>query len=142
MAKRKWQKFLWHYEIKFLDPSPGAKLCLFYFFTSAFERAFYLVIISRYPCNFLYFVSSWLNRTTVKYNLNCIAQQLLWTWLIVVVADMRTKESNLLQQKVFKKIQIDTGTLKCGISEEHSQSSQLQSIFWWKKGEKELFLAI
>ena len=111
------QKFLWHYEIKFLDPSPGAKLCLFHFFTSAFERAFYLVIIPRYPCNFLYFVSSWLNRTTVKYNLNCIAQQLLWTWLIVVVADMRTKESNLLQQKVFKKIQIDTGTLKCVIIE-------------------------
>ena len=44
MEKRKWQKFLWHYEIKFLDPSPAQTLSIL-LFTSAFEkRAFCLFI--------------------------------------------------------------------------------------------------
>ena len=43
MEKRKWQKFLWHYEIKFLDPSPAQTLSIL-LFTSAFETAFCLFI--------------------------------------------------------------------------------------------------
>ena len=45
MEKRKWQKFLWHYEIKFLDPSPAQTLSIL-LFTSAFERAAFCLFIT------------------------------------------------------------------------------------------------
>ena len=45
MEKRKWQKFLWHYEIKFLDPSPAQTLSIL-LFTSAFEKSPFCLFIT------------------------------------------------------------------------------------------------
>ena len=69
MEKRKWQKFLWHYEIKFLYPSPRK---------NEKKKAPFLLISMLSFFRYKSLQNGGLRTAAVKYNLNCITT-LVWT---------------------------------------------------------------